>query len=84
MDFTYTLQKYLEHDLAMILIVIGYVSLVYLALTGKKVSVPGPYFLLVGLGSALATYSMIKRNKPTHIVVMEAFMALSSLYLYFK
>lgn len=84
MGFATALVKYVENDLAMLLIAFAYATLLYYIFQGKKVQVPGPYFLLVGLGSALMTYSLVKRNKPTHVVVLEAFMAFSSLFIYFK
>ncbi len=76
--------EYLERDLGIFIIFIGYVSLLYLVFTGRKINVPGPYFLLVGLGSALSAYNMVKRNRSMHVILMEASIALSALYVYFK
>ena len=73
-----------EYDVGHAMIVVGYLSLLYLALSGRKINVPGPYFLLVGLGSALSAYSMVQRNRPVHVLIMQSFIALSSLYIYFK
>lgn len=78
------LQKYLEYDLGLILYIFAFASLIYYYLNGKKVHLPGPFFLLTSLGAFFMVFHTVRLNKPVFVVLSRLFIALTALFFYFN
>ena len=78
------LSNYIQHNFAVLIYGLAFLSLFYYALIGKKINVPGPFFLLMGIGGVFMTYDQIKFNMPLYIILIRLFYTLVSFYLYFK
>jgi len=83
MNFQMNWEKYIEYNLGLFLYVTAVLSLIYYKLNDKKIIVPGPFFLLLGLGGLSLFFNALKLDKPTPILVLRLFMALGTLFLYF-
>lgn len=62
MDFIKPVVGYVEHHLGLVLVLSGWLSLIVAKLQGAKVSLPGHFFLLYGLGCFALAYSMAQKE----------------------
>lgn len=75
---------FIEHHLGLSFIVLAYISLFYQKfVNGKKVYVPGHFFLIYSIGCFFLSYSMWEQDSHNIIVFLEGLLGVLSLYFYF-
>jgi ascorbate-specific PTS system EIIC-type component UlaA len=76
----------IQHHAGLILIFIAFLSLLYQRIiNGKKIYLPGHFFLIYGLGEiflVLSSYYLL--NEALSVSMLEGILGIISLYLYFK
>lgn len=77
--------KLFSHNLGLIVIGLAFLSLLYQnVINGKKIHLPGHFFLIYGLGEMFLVYSSYGLlNTTLSISAIEGTIGLISLYLYF-
>ena len=76
--------QFIEHHIGLTLIVIAFISLFYQKMfNGKKVYVPGHFFLIYAIGCFFLSYSMWQQNKHYLIISLEGLLGALGLYFYF-
>ena len=75
---------YIEHHLGLSFIVLAFMSLFYQKfVNGKKVYLPGHFFLIYAIGCFFLSYSMWEQNSHRFIVFLEGLLGILGLYFYF-
>lgn len=75
---------YIEHHLGLSFIVLAFMSLFYQKfVNGKKVYLPGHFFLIYAIGCFFLSYSMWEQNSHNFIVFLEGLLGVLGLYFYF-
>lgn len=76
----------IQHHVGLIFIFIAFLSLLYQhIINGKKIYLPGHFFLIYGLGEiflVLSSYYLL--NEALSVSMLEGVLGIISLYLYFK
>ncbi len=76
--------QFIEHYIGLALIVLAFMSLFYQKMfNGKKVYVPGHFFLIYAIGCFFLSYSMWQQNNHYLIVSLEGLLGALGLYFYF-
>jgi len=77
--------EFIEHYIGLSLIIIAFMSLFYQkTFNGKKVYVPGHFFLIYAIGCFFLSYSMWQQNTDNIIVsLLECLLGALGLYFYF-
>lgn len=76
--------NYIEHHLGLSFIVLAFLSLFYQKfVNGKKVYLPGHFFLIYAIGCILLSYSMWEQNAHPFIIFLEGLLGVLGLYFYF-
>ena len=75
---------YIEHHLGLSFIVLAFMSLFYQKfVNGKKVYLPGHFFLIYAIGCFFLSYSMWEQQSHMFIVFLEVLLGVLGLYFYF-
>jgi len=80
-----SISRFFIHHLGLIVIGLAFLSLLYQnVINGKKIHLPGHFFLIYGLGEIFLVYSSYGLFDTTlSVSVIEGMLGLISLYLYF-
>lgn len=82
---TKMVEGFIEHHLGLSFIIIAFLSLFYQSFVkGKKVNLPGHFFLIYAIGCFSLSYSMWKQNASFTIVGLEMMLGILGLYFYFN
>ena len=82
---TELLYNFSEHHIGLAFIVIAFLSLFYQKfINGKKVYLPGNFFLIYSIGCFFLSYSMWKQNMNIYIIILEGLLGILGLYFYFS
>ena len=73
----------IEHHIGLAIILIAWILLIYHKLKGDKIYLPGYFFFLYGIGVLLISYSMWRKKENVTIVLLEAFIGITSIILNF-
>jgi len=75
----------IQHHLGLSFIVLAFLSLFYQsAVKGKRVNVPGHFFLIYAIGCFFLSYSMWQQQMNYTIIGLEAMLGILGLYFYFN
>lgn len=76
--------QFTEHHIGLLFIVIAFMSLFYQKMfNGKKVYLPGHFFLIYAIGCFFLSYSMWQQNDDYLITSLEGLLGVLGLYFYF-
>lgn len=76
--------NFIEHHIGLSFIVLAFISLFYQKfVNGKKVYLPGHFFLIYSIGCFFLSYSMWEQNADKIIIFLEGLLGLLGLYFYF-
>jgi len=76
--------NFIEHHIGLSIIVLAFIPLFYQKfVNGKKVYLPGHFFLIYSIGCFFLSYSMWEQNADKIIIFLEGLLGLLGLYFYF-
>jgi O-antigen ligase len=92
MEIVQTLKKdinltigFIEHHLGLSFIIIAFLSLFFQTFVkGKKIYLPGHFFLIYSVGCFFLSYSMWQKKESITIIGLELMLGLLGLYFYFQ
>jgi len=78
-------EGFIEHHLGLSFIVLAFLSLFYQSyVKGKKVNLPGHFFLIYSIGCFFLSYSMWQQKSSFTIIGLEMMLGFLGLYFYFN